>query len=211
MEPQVLTAPPSKPMEWCGLDLFTFESKQYGLLVDMYSQFMIIKEFKKTPDTAAVISWLESLFHSQGWPNCLHMDGGPQMRTGMEEFCRRAKVEIEKSSIENTQSNSASEAGVKQAKGIFAKARMEGRSKEEALFMLQATPQVPGMLSPMRLFHGREPRIPELPALTDLRDEAAGASAMNQNKLDKKTRANLKTERFDTSPLDLEIGLQVLM
>ena len=133
------------------------------------------------------------------------------MRSGMEEFCRRAKMEMEKSSVENPQSNGASEAGVKQAKEIFKKVRMEGQSKEEALFMLQGTPRAPGMLSPMRLFHGREPRIPELPALTDLRDESAAACAMNQNKLDKKTRANLKTERFDTSPLDLEIGLQVVM
>ena len=133
------------------------------------------------------------------------------MRSEMEDFCRRAKVVLEKSSVENPQSNGASDIGVKQVKGIFAKARMEGRSKEEGLFMLQTTPRAPGMLSPMRLFYGREPRIPELPGLVDLRDEAASACAKNQNKLDRKTRANTKTERLDTSPLDLEIGLQVVM
>ena len=63
----------------------------------------------------------------------------------------------------------------------------------------------------MRLFHNREVRIPQLPALSDFRDKTACASALNQNKLDKKTQANLKVERFDTSPMDLRIGLEVVM
>ena len=62
------------------------------------------------------------------------------MHQGMSDFCRRAKIYLEKSSAGNPQSNGASEAGVKQAKGIFKKAQMEGCSKEEALFMMQATP-----------------------------------------------------------------------
>ena len=129
----------------------------------------------------------------------------------MAEFCRRAKIDLEKASAGNPQSNGAAEAGVKQAKGIFMKARMEGCSQEEALFMMQATPRAPGSLSPMRLFHGREVRIPQLPALSDLRDKAACASTLNQNKLDKKTWENLKVEQFDTSPMDLKIGLEVAM
>ena len=63
----------------------------------------------------------------------------------------------------------------------------------------------------MRLFYCREPRIPNLPGCTDLWDEAAAGEARNQNKFERKERANLKTEHLDTSPLDLEVGLKVVM
>ena len=107
-----MTPVPSRPMERCGLDLFTFESKQYGLLVDTFSQFIFVKEFRKTPDTTTVTNWLESIFLTVGFPSFLRSNGGPQMRSGLEEYCRRAKVELEKSSAENPQSNGASEAAV---------------------------------------------------------------------------------------------------
>ena len=71
------------------------------------------------------------------------------MRNGMSDFCRRAKIDLEKASAGNPQSNGAAESGVKQVKGIFKKAQMEGCSKEEALFMMQSTPRAPGSLSPM--------------------------------------------------------------
>merc|ERR1712059_119700 len=133
------------------------------------------------------------------------------MRGSMFEFCRRAQIDLQNASAGNPQSNGTAENAVKQTKGIFKKARMQGCSKEEALFMLQATPHSAGSLSPMRLFHGREIWVPQLPALSDWKDETACTNALNQNKLDKKTRANLKVERFDTSPMDLRIGLEVVM
>ena len=198
-------------MERCGLDLFTFESKTYGLLVDTYSQFTFVKEFRKTPDTVMVTNWLESIFLTAGFCKYLRSDGGPQMWGGLEDYCRRAKIELEKSSVENPQSNGASKASVKQVKQVFAKCHLEGKSKEEGLFMMQATPRGVGLLSPMRLFYCREPRIPSLPACSDLRDKAAAGGARNQNKFERKERANLKTERIDTSPMELEVGLKVIM
>ena len=119
MEVAVLENPPAKPMEKCGLDLFTYESKTYGLLVDCYSQFLFVKEFQATPDMREVTQWLETIFHSQGFPLRMRMDGGPQMRSEMGEFCRRAKIDLEKSSAGNPQSNGAAENGVKQVKSIF--------------------------------------------------------------------------------------------
>ena len=77
--------------------------------------------------------------------------------------------------------------------------------------MMQATPRGVGLLSPIRLFYYREPRTPSLPACSDLRDEAAAGGARNQNKFERKERANLKTERLDTSPMELEVGLKVIM
>ena len=63
----------------------------------------------------------------------------------------------------------------------------------------------------MRLFHNREVQIPQLPALTDLRDEQACAGTVNQCKFEKKAKANQRVERLDTSPLELEVGLDVVM
>ena len=63
----------------------------------------------------------------------------------------------------------------------------------------------------MRLFHNREIRIPQLPALPDLRDEQACGEAVNQGKFHKKAKANERVEKFDTSPLELTISLQVVM
>ena len=133
------------------------------------------------------------------------------MRGGLQEYCRRTKIELEKSSAENPQSNGASEAAVKQVKQVFAKCTLEGRSKEEGLFMLQATPRRVGQLSPMRLFYCREPRVPGLPCCTDLRDEKAAGQARNMGKLEAKERANLQTQRLDTSPMDLATGMKVIM
>ena len=53
---------PTQPMEKCGLDMFSFEGKTFGLLVDCYSQFIMVKEFSNTPDTQDLIDWLESRF-----------------------------------------------------------------------------------------------------------------------------------------------------
>ena len=133
------------------------------------------------------------------------------MRGGLEDYCRRAKIEVEKSSVENPQSNGASEASVKQVKQVFAKCVLEGKSKQEGLFVMQATPRGVGLLSPMHLFYCCEPRIPSLLACTDLRDEAAAGGARNQNKFERKEWANLKTERLDTSPMELEVGLKIIM
>ena len=62
------------------------------------------------------------------------------MRNKLEEYCRRAKVCMEKASAENPKLNGATEAAVKTVKNIFKKSRMDGVSREEALFLLQATP-----------------------------------------------------------------------
>ena len=73
--------PPTRPMEKCWLDLFSFEGKTFTLLVDCYSQFIMVKEFPSPPNTQDIIDWLESKFQSFGYISHLRMDGGPQMRT----------------------------------------------------------------------------------------------------------------------------------
>ena len=68
-----------------------------------------------------------------------------------------------------------------------------------------------GSLSHARIFHNREIRIPELPKLEDGLDELACGEAINKGKLSQKERNNSKTERLDTLPFKLAVGLRVLM
>ena len=118
---------------------------------------------------------------------------------------------MEKASAENPKLNGAAEAAIKTVKNIYKKSWMNSVSKEEALFLLHATPRHAGSLSPMRLFHNHEIRIPQLLALPDLRDEQAYGEAVNKEKFHKKAKANERIEKFDTSPLELTVGLQVVM
>ena len=92
------------------------------------------------------------------------------MRTQLEDYCRWAKIVMEKASTYHPEINGAAESSVKQVKNLYRKCRMDGQSKEEALFIFQATPRSAGELSPARMFYNRDIRIPQLPKLEDERD-----------------------------------------
>ena len=102
------------------------------------------------------MTWLDTVFCQYGYPDRVRTDRGPQMRGKLEEFCRRAKIVLERSSAANPRSNGSAENAMKQVKQLYSKACQEGVSKEESLFFYLSTPRRAGSLSPARIFHNRE-------------------------------------------------------
>ena len=81
----------------------------------------MVKEFRNTPDTQSVINWLEIWFLDLGYAQRLCCDGGPQMHTQLEDYCRRAKIVMEKASAYHPESNGAAESSTKQVKNLYKK------------------------------------------------------------------------------------------
>ena len=127
------------------------------------------------------------------------------------DFCRRGKIEFETSLAENPQLNGGSEANIKIVKTILRKCALAGKDREEALFNLLCAPREVGNLNPVRLFYNRERGIPELPKISDSLYERTAGMTINKRKQAAKEQAASDTERFYTSPLELKVGMNVVL
>ena len=131
---------PARPWEQIGVDLFTFDNKEFLVTVDYYSNFW---EVDRLPNTRAstVILKLKSHFARYGCPDKVISDNGPQFTA--DEFSKFAKTwhfEHRTSSPGNSKGNGKAESAVKTAKRLMRKALDAGTEPYLAILDYRNTP-----------------------------------------------------------------------
>ena len=117
-------------MQHMSVDLFTWNQKKFALLINWYSGYCFLKEFRTEPDSRDVINFLGGIFHEFGYPGKMRSDGGGQFHSEFEDFTKRAGIQWKPSSAYYAQSNGRVERS---------KTQRSGESFRDAWFSLQNT------------------------------------------------------------------------
>ena len=128
-QPMTLRAVPDRPWEICATDLFEFRGEHFVIIVDYFSKW-ISAEKLECESAASVISALMTVFATNGFPDRLTSDNGPQYSSyEFKNFCKVNNIKHTTSSPHYPQSNGEAERGVGTVKHLWKKAKC----KEERL------------------------------------------------------------------------------
>ena len=145
------------PYQRVGLDLFTYASKDYVIIVDYYSSFPEIIPVTSTK-AATIINVLKSTFARWGKPETLVSDNAPQLICSeFDDFCTQWEIDHCTSSPYLPRSNGMSERGVQSSKQLIKKGIDSSQDFYQSLLILRSTPLQCG-LSPAQLIMGRRIR-----------------------------------------------------
>ena len=70
------------PMDSIGTDLFSYAGKDYLIIVDRYSCFVMCSENITNTNSANIIKILTNWFNIPGFPKIIRSQWGPQFRSG---------------------------------------------------------------------------------------------------------------------------------
>jgi len=126
-EPLISHDTPKLPWADVAVDLFTFDSDNYVVAVDYFSNFFVLEQLQGTT-TTSVVEMLKRLFATHGIPVTVRTDNGPQLVSEeFQEFANEWKFNHFTSSPYYAQSNGKAESAVKIAKALLQKAKRDGR------------------------------------------------------------------------------------
>ena len=146
---------PSQPWERIAMDHFYQNGRLYLLVCDYLSKFPFIFQTKST-SFAYIKEQLEELFGLEGTPDEIMSDSGPPFSSReFNSFLSGLGIKHTTSSPNYPQSNGFIERQIQTVKRLMEKATSTGRSFQEALTGLRATPIAEGMPSPAEILHGR--------------------------------------------------------
>ena len=146
---------PSQPWERIAMDHFYQNGRLYLLVCDYFSKFPFIFQTKST-SFAYIKEQLEELFGLEGAPDEIMSDNGPPFSSReFNSFLSGLGIKHTTSSPNYPQSNGFIERQIQTVKRLMEKATATGRSFQEALTGLRATPIAEGMPSPAEILHGR--------------------------------------------------------
>ena len=154
-EPMNLHEIPERPWQMLAADLFTFEQREYLVVVDYYSDFFEVDHLATT-SSQAVINKLRSHFARHGIPDILVSDNGPQFTSReFEKFARKWEFQHKLTSPYHSQSNGKAEAAVKMVKRLMTEAKEE--KEDPYLYILEKrnTPTPEMESSPAQRLFGR--------------------------------------------------------
>ena len=152
-EPLISTPFPQLPWQKVGVDLFTWKTAKYLLLVDYYSRFV---EVVKLPSetSSVVIERMKSVFARHGIPQEVRSDNGPQFSSALfRKFSTEYKFTHVTSSPRYPASNGEAERAVRTVKNFLKKCD----DPYLALLAYRSTPLYNGY-SPAELLMGRQLR-----------------------------------------------------
>ena len=137
------------------MDHFYQNGRLYLLVCDYFSKFPFIFQTKST-SFAYIKEQLEELFGLEGTPDEIMSDNGPPFSSReFNSFLSGLGIKHTTSSPNYPQSNGFIERQIQTVKRLMEKATSTGRSFQEALTGLRATPIAEGMPSPAEILHGR--------------------------------------------------------
>ena len=137
------------------MDHFYQNGRLYLLVCDYFSKFPFIFQTKST-SFAYIKEQLEELFGLEGTPDEIMSDNGPPFSSReFNSFLSGLGIKHTTSSPNYPQSNGFIERQIQTVKRLMEKATATGRSFQEALTGLRATPIAEGMPSPAEILHGR--------------------------------------------------------
>ena len=146
---------PTQPWERIAMDHFYQNGRLYLLVCDYFSKFPFIFQTKST-SFAYIKEQLEELFGLEGAPDEIMSDNGPPFSSReFNTFLSGLGIKHTTSSPNYPQTNGFIERQIQTVKRLMEKATATGRSFQEALTGLRATPIAEGMPSPAEILHGR--------------------------------------------------------
>jgi len=126
-EPLIPRNTPKLPWADVAVDLFCFDSDNYVVAVDYFSDFFVLEQLQDTT-TTSVVKMLKRSFATHGIPESVRTNNGLQLVS--EEFrvlAREWKFHHVTSSSYYARSNGKAESAVKIAKTLLQKAKRDGR------------------------------------------------------------------------------------
>ena len=124
-EPMIIHDIPDKPWSKVGIDLFNFNSRDYVIIVDYYSDFWELKELSTTT-CASIVKFCKEQFARYGIVDVLMSDNGPQFSCAeFSEFAKAWCFNHCTSSPYYSQSNGKVESAVKIAKSLLKKSHAD--------------------------------------------------------------------------------------
>ena len=131
---------PTRQWEKVGVDLFSWEGRDYQVVVDYTSNFWEVDRMTSTT-TASVIKVLKGHFARQGIPTTVVSDNGPQYTSEeFQVFTAKWDIEHQTSAPGHQNANGRAEAAVKAAKLMFTKCKASKSDPYLALLELRNTP-----------------------------------------------------------------------
>ena len=156
--------PPEFPFQKVCCDYFTFNNKNYLVLVDRYSNWPIV--FKEPGKAENLVSRLRDIFETFGVPEELTTDGGPQFTAGITtEFLKSWGVNHRLTSTANPHANSRAEIAVKTIKRMLqsntnATGSLDVNSFQRAILIYRNSIDPETKTSPAMVLYGRPIRDP---------------------------------------------------
>ena len=137
------------------MDNFSCNNRLYLLVCDYFSKFLFVFQTNST-SFANIKEQLEELFSLEGTPEEIMSDNGlPFSSKEFNSFLSGLGIKHITSSPNYPQSNGFIERQVQTVKRLMEKANATGRSFQETLTSLRATPLGDGMPSPAEILHER--------------------------------------------------------
>lgn len=156
-EPLLSHAIPERPWQVIGTDLFTWNSRDYIIVVDYYSRFFELERLYSCT-SAAVISKLKSTMARHGIAETIISDNGPCYSSSeFQRFAESWGFTHTTTSPRYPQSNGLAEKTVQTAKRILDKAKAENKDPYLSLLEYRNTP-VDNLKSPAQLLMSRRLR-----------------------------------------------------
>lgn len=147
-EPMIIKEIPTHPFQIVASDLFTFQGREYLLMVDSYSGYFDFQQLHHTTSKECIEKF-KSWFAIHGVPAKLESDNGPQFASS--EFKKFAKtwnfIHIT-SSPKYPQSNGLAERFVQTAKNMLRKCSIDNSDINLALLTYRNTPRNDALGSP---------------------------------------------------------------
>ena len=139
-EPLIPHDPPKRPWSHVATDLFSFDNKEWFIIVDHWSDYFELNQLSST-NSSSVIKSLKNQFARHGIPDTLYSDNGPQFASReFKEFASAWHFDHQTSSPHYPQSNGKIENAVKTAKKLLTKAKASGQDPYLAILDWRNTP-----------------------------------------------------------------------
>lgn len=159
MQPPSDITPPDYPFQMICSDYFTYNSNDYVVIVDMYSNWPMV--YKSESGAEGLVKRLRETFVTFGIPEELTSDGGPQFTAGKtQEVLKAWGVRHRLSSVANPHANCRAEIAVKTVKrmlvdNISAVGSLDVDKFQRALLMYRNSIDPETKASPALILFGR--------------------------------------------------------
>jgi hypothetical protein len=196
---------PTRPWDKLGVDLYSFNNREYLIVTDYFSSFTEVYDLGKDSTAPVLIKELTRLFARFGQPVEVVSDGGPQFT------CKAFATFIENwhfthtiSSPTHAQSNGKAEAAVKNVKKLLKKCGAMNDQFWKGMLAIRNTPLLCGK-SPAELLLGRtlHDSLPRYPAPATL------DNATKEKILDLKTKEKDTYDQHTSALPPLQTGTRV--
>ena len=214
-----MTSMPPRPWFSVGMDFFAYEGDHIMLVVDYLTSYIVINTFRSTPSARQTVDALDDICRQNGgYVSIMATDGGSQMTSELfQQWLQDKFIVHRQSSATAAWSNGKVEQAIGQLRQTWDRAQQQKGAKltrgerAEALAVLNDSPRRVGAASPTRLHFRRQYRHPGAPAMDLVVCDREEERMEWEVKTDRKEAANRRTATNQKKPLQLRVGLKVLV